>query len=97
VNQQQATATIIVTNPQGIHARPADMFVKLALQFQSTIDVIKDGYRVDGKSILDMLTLAAVAGSELRFEATGPDAQQALDALTELVRQDFGENENPHN
>lgn len=73
------------------------MFVKLAIQFQSTIDVFKDGNRVDGKSILDMLTLAAVAGSELRIEATGPDAQQALDALTELIRQDFGENDNPQN
>lgn len=97
MNFSQASATVIVTNPQGIHARPADMFVKLAIQFQSTIDVYKDGNRVDGKSILDMLTLAAVAGSELRIEATGPDAQQALDALTELIRQDFGENENPHN
>jgi phosphocarrier protein HPr len=97
VNQQHASAKVIVTNPQGVHARPADMFVKLALQFKSTIEVIKDGNRVDGKSILDMLTLAAVAGSELQFEATGPDAQQALDALTDLVRQDFGENDNPHN
>ena len=97
MNQQKASATVIVTNPQGIHARPADMFVKLAVQFQSKIDVIKDGNRVDGKSILDMLMLAAVAGSELCVEATGPDAQQALDALTELVRQDFGENETPHN
>ncbi len=97
MNQQHASAKVIVTNPQGVHARPADMFVKLALQFQSTIEVIKDGNRVDGKSILDMLTLAAVAGLELQFEATGPDAQQALDALTDLVRQDFGENDNPHN
>lgn len=97
MNSPKASATVVVTNPQGIHARPADMFVKLAIQFQSTIDVFKDGNRVDGKSILDMLTLAAVAGSELRIEATGPDAQQALDALTELIRQDFGENDNPQN
>lgn len=97
MNSPKASATVLVTNPQGIHARPADMFVKLAIQFQSTIDVFKDGNRVDGKSILDMLTLAAIAGSELRIEATGPDAQQALDALTELVRQDFGENDHPQN
>jgi phosphocarrier protein HPr len=97
VNQQKSTATVVVTNPQGIHARPADMFVKLAVQFQSTVDVIKDGARVDGKSILDMMMLAAVVGTELQIEATGPDAQSAIEALTELVRKDFGENDNPHN
>ena len=73
-----AFRTVVVTNPQGLHARPADMFVKLASKYQSNIEVIKDGERVDGKSILAILTLAAVQGTQLRIEATGPDAEAAL-------------------
>jgi phosphocarrier protein len=88
------TRIVVVTNPQGLHARPADMFVKTASQYQSNIEVIKDGERVNGKSILDILTLAAVAGSQLQIEATGPDADAALNALAELVLRDFDENGN---
>ncbi len=85
--------TVVVTNPQGVHARPADMFVKLASQYESKIEVIKDGERVDGKSILAMLTLAAVEGTTLKLEGTGPDAEAAVAALAELVLRDFDENE----
>jgi phosphotransferase system HPr (HPr) family protein len=83
---------VVITNPQGLHARPADMFVKLACQYQSKIEVIKDGERVDGKSILNILTLAAVEGTQLEIVATGPDAEAALDALAELVQANFAEN-----
>jgi phosphotransferase system HPr (HPr) family protein len=86
------TRTVIVTNPQGFHARPADLFVKLASQFQAKIEVVKDGERVDGKSILAILTLAAVEGTRLDIEASGPDAEAALNALSELIQHDFGEN-----
>lgn len=86
------TRTVVVTNPQGLHARPADLFVKLACQYQSRIEVIKDGERVDGKSILNILTLAAVEGTQLEIVATGPDAEAALDALAELVQTNFSEN-----
>ncbi|MEX0677992.1 MAG: HPr family phosphocarrier protein [Pirellulales bacterium] len=87
------TRTVVVNNPQGLHARPAEVFVKMASQYQARIEVIKDGQRVDGKSILNILTLAAVMGTELRLEATGPDAQAALDALAELFKRNFAENE----
>ncbi len=87
----KAVRTVVIRNAQGVHARPADMFVKRAAQFQATIEVIKDNERVDGKSILAMLMLAAVAGTELRLEATGVDAQAAIDSLAELVDQGFGE------
>ena len=80
-----------MNNPQGLHARPADLFVKLAGRFASTIPVIKDGERVDGKSILAILTLAAVQGTQLRIEATGPDADEALHALAELFLRNFDE------
>ena len=82
-----------MSNPQGLHARPAEVFVKTASQFQARIEVVKDGQRVDGKSILNILTLAAVEGTELHLEATGPDAQGALDALAELFKHNFAENE----
>jgi phosphotransferase system HPr (HPr) family protein len=87
----KAIRTVKITNPQGLHVRPADMFVKRAIQFESKIDVIKDNERVDGKSILAILMLAADAGTELRLEATGPDAEAALAALVELVSQNFHE------
>jgi phosphocarrier protein HPr len=89
-----ANRTVVVGNPQGLHARPADLFVKLASRYQSTIVVIKDGERVDGKSILAILTLAAVQGTHLTIEANGPDADDALTALAELFLRDFDENGN---
>ena len=94
MNDTKAVRQVVITNPQGLHARPADMFVKLAVRFEAKVDVIKDNERVDGKSILAILTLAAVEGTELIIEATGCDANEAIDALTELVQNNFAENEN---
>ena len=82
---------VTVLNPQGLHARPADLFVKKASQFKSRIDIIKDNERVDGKSILGVLTLVAVQGTELKIEANGPDADVALAALAELFERQFEE------
>jgi len=92
----EATVTriVVVSNPQGLHARPAEVFVKTASQYQAKIEVNKAGYRVDGKSILNILTLAAVQGTELCLEATGPDAEAALSALSELFARSFDESEN---
>jgi phosphocarrier protein HPr len=82
---------VTVRNPQGLHARPADMFVRLALQFASHIEIVKDGERFDGKSILSLMTLAAEQGTELVLRADGPDAEEALDALAELFGRGFDE------
>jgi phosphotransferase system HPr (HPr) family protein len=84
---------VTITNPEGMHARPADKFVKLANRFTSNIVIVKGSERVDGKSILDLLMLAAAEGTVLSLEADGPDAQQAIDALAELVAQNFAEDE----
>ena len=78
-----------VVNPQGLHARPADLFVKTANRFSATIEVTKGNETVDGKSILSILTLAAEQGTELEINATGTDAQEALTALSELVKNGF--------
>lgn len=88
---QVRTRTVVVTNRQGLHARPAHAFASTALKFQSKIEVIKDSERVDGKSILSVLTLAAVEGTKLSIEACGADAQEALDALAELFARNFDE------
>jgi phosphocarrier protein HPr len=89
--------TVVVHNPQGIHARPAHLIVKLSQQYQAKIEFVKDNQRVDGKSILDLLTLAAVQGTQLIVEAQGPDAQMALDALSDLFAGSFAEHDQDDN
>lgn len=84
---------IQIGNRLGLHARAAARFVHLANTFQSKIVVSKDGSRVDGKSILGLLTLAASKGTQLRLLAEGDDAEEALRQLTQLVQERFGEPE----
>lgn len=80
-----ASKDVTIANPQGLHARPADLFSRLANRYDSTIEVIKDGQRVDGKSILDILMLAAVEGTTLTIVARGTDADEAVEALARLL------------
>ncbi|ODT98208.1 MAG: dihydroxyacetone kinase [Planctomycetes bacterium SCN 63-9] len=82
-----------ITNALGLHLRPADKFVKLAMQFQSEIRVHYNGNVFNGKSILGLTTLAAECGTCLELEASGADAAEAIEALTELVRAQFYEDE----
>ncbi len=95
MSEQTSQRSVVVTNPQGLHARPADMFAKLANRFESRIELIKDSERVDGKSILAILTLAAVEGTTLCIEATGRDAEKAANALVELIAHNFAEDHTP--
>lgn len=86
------TRTVIVRNPQGLHARPADMLVRLANQFQSKITIGKSGHLVDCKSILSVLTLGATQGTELSVSAAGADdGAAALQAISELFDAGFDE------
>ena len=78
-----------IKNAEGVHARPANLFVQMANRYESSVEIVKDGVRVDGKSILGILTLAAEQGSELRIEARGPDAHDAVKSLAELVERGF--------
>ncbi len=80
-----------VTNKLGIHARPAAMFVKAANQFQSDVYVEKNGERVNGKSIMGLMMLAAGQGSVIRVEASGPDAESVLEELAGLITRKFNE------
>ena len=83
--------TVQIANRNGLHARPAAEIVKLAAKFQSEITIVKDDLDVNGKSIMGVMMLAAEHGSSITFRAEGPDADQALDALTALVSNKFGE------
>jgi len=76
---------VLVTNPQGLHMRPSAAFVETAGRFQSSVTVTLDGKAVNGKSLWDLLLLAAVPGSELTLEADGPDAADALEALAAVL------------
>ena len=80
---------IVIRNKQGLHARPAGEFVKLARTFESKIDLIRDGRRIPATSMIDLLTLGAAQGTQLVLEADGSDAQQAIEALAELVENIF--------
>jgi phosphocarrier protein len=84
-------ATVPIVNPLGMHARPAAEFVKLAATFTADLTVAKDGYAVNGKSIMGVMTLAAECGSRITITADGVDAAAAVQALTALVARGFGE------
>src|SRR4029450_12097592 len=76
---------LVVRNKLGMHMRPATLFAQLAGEFQARIEVVHLGPRVDGRNIIDLITLAAGKGAQLTIEAEGPDAQQAVEALADLV------------
>jgi phosphocarrier protein HPr len=82
-------ATIV--NQEGLHARPAARIVRMASAFAAEITLSKDGMDVNAKSIMGVMMLAAECGSEITIRADGPDAEQAVQALAELVANGFGE------
>ncbi len=76
---------LLIQNSLGLHVRPASLFVAEAGKYRSQIFVSKDGMRVNGKSIVGILMLAAGKGSTITVEAEGDDAEEALDGLEDLV------------
>ena len=83
--------TVQIVNRQGLHARPAAEIVKLAAKYKSDITLQRDDLEVNGKSIMGVMMLAAEYGSSLQLRASGEDAQQAVDALAQLIANKFGE------
>ena len=82
--------TIEVSDEQGLHVRPARRFVEEASRFSADITVTKDGREVDGKSIIAIMTLGAHNGSVITIKADGPDAHDAVEALTRIVTGESG-------
>jgi phosphocarrier protein len=85
------TKELTVVNKQGIHARPAALFVKTANRFACDIFVEKDGEKINGKSIMGLMMLAAGPGSKLTIHANGADAPAALAEIEALVKRKFDE------
>lgn len=81
----------VIMNQRGLHARAAARFVKLASSFDAEVTVHKDDLSAIGTSILGLMMLAASAGSHVVLEASGPEAEEALAALVELIGKGFGE------
>lgn len=80
---------VTVKNPAGIHARPASVIVQEASRYQSDFHVHMYGYRINGKSILGLLTLAAEQGAELELELDGPDEEEAIERMSALFDNGF--------
>jgi phosphocarrier protein HPr len=85
--------TVVISNRLGLHARAAARFVQRASQFTSRVELVREDtdQMADGKSILEVLMLAAPLGTHLMIKADGPDEGRAVEMLAELVGQKFGE------
>ncbi len=89
MSDQFRSTVVTINNPQGLHMRPAYLFAETASRFDSQIELIKDDTRVDGKSVLSILTLGATQGSQITVEATGDDADSAIETLEGLLASGF--------
>jgi len=86
MNGEPLRRMITITNPQGLHMRPITQFVELATQFKSDVFVIKDpGKKIDGKSAFGLLEMVAEQGCQLELEVNGPDAEEAIAALANVL------------
>jgi phosphocarrier protein HPr len=83
---------VVVKNPAGLHTRPSSMLVQVASQFESDFHIHMYGYRINAKSILGVMTLAAEYGAELELELDGPDEKKAMQAITRLFENGFQDN-----
>lgn len=88
-----ASRKVIIKNKLGLHARPAMMFVETASKYQAEVSVCRtdQSESVDGRSIMQVMMLAATQGAELEISATGEDAENAVEALVDLVKSNFQE------
>ena len=84
-------AEAVIVNKLGLHARPSAKITQTATRFQSEVWMAKGPRRINAKSIMGVMMLAAAKGTTLVIEANGPDEQQAVAALVELIAAGFGE------
>jgi phosphocarrier protein HPr len=87
----ESSSEVTIVNKYGLHARPAAELVKLANRFGADVWIRKDDVEVSGKSIMGVMMLAAECGSVIAVRASGDDAEQAVGAIVELIRNRFGE------
>ncbi len=82
---------VVIQNSDGLHARPATLFVKLAAKYEADVTLSKNGREVNGKSIMGVMMLAAAKGNKLLLKTEGPDEQEAMKALEELINNKFNQ------
>lgn len=82
---------VTILNATGLHARPASMFVQTAGKFKSDVSVIKDGNTINAKSIMGIMAAGISQGTVVDIQANGPDEQEAVDVLVQLINDKFGE------
>lgn len=85
------SVTVTVVNPAGIHTRPAALLVQTVAKFKSDFHINMYGYKINGKSILGVMTLAAEQGAEMELEFDGPDEEEAAAAVVALFEAGFNE------
>lgn len=83
----------VIKNKLGLHARPAALFVQTANRFDCDVEVRKGREKVNGKSIMGIMTLAAGIGAAITVTTSGKDAAKAMDELTKLIKSNFGEDQ----
>ena len=80
-----------IVNKAGMHTRPASMLVKIASKYRSEFFIIKEGFRINGKSIIGVMTLAAEQGSEVTLQFEGDDEEKACKEVVKFFEDGFGE------
>ena len=85
--------TVTVNNQVGLHARPATFFIQKATEFNSSIWIEKDERRINAKSLLGVLSLGIIKGMTMDIAADGPDEQEAVEALEQLINTNFSDYE----
>lgn len=83
--------TVKIVNKAGMHTRPASMLVKLAAKYKSDFFIVKDGFQINGKSIIGVMSLAAEYGSKVTLRFDGEDEEEAAKAITKFFADGFGE------
>ena len=89
--QEPVERTFVIGNKLGLHARPAAVFVQTANRFEASLEIQKEDLKIDGKSIMGIMTLAAEMGSSITVRAVGKDASVAMETLAKLIESNFGE------
>jgi phosphocarrier protein HPr len=91
VSESEVVKIFTIKNKLGLHARAAAVFVRLSSKFTCDVKIVKNGYEVDGKSILGVLSLAAAKGSEIKVITRGEGSEKAMNEIVDLIESGFGE------
>lgn len=97
MSQKPLVRNFVIRNRLGLHARAAAVLVALTSRFSSSIMIRKDSFEIDGKSILGVLSLAAICGTEVAVTIEGEDSKLAMEEISHLIESGFGEGVDPEN